>query len=186
MAVSQMKIPISGGPHTGKTTLIEALKQEFPDAHFVPEPATKVIEQELALSGQNPDYTPRVPWIDYSKFGPLVTQKSVELESEIPESTDLVFQDRSLIDTIAYCKLNNFEEFIPEVRQKIALARYAMAFFCEPVGSYVATHIRRETEDEARKTHEYLAEAYDGAGITVVHLPAVAVEERLEIIRDSI
>lgn len=181
-----MKIPISGGPHTGKTTLIEALKQEFPNAYFVPEPATEVIEHELSLQAQDSSYVPRVPWIDYAKFGPLVTQKSVELEAAIPKDADLAFQDRSLIDTVAYCRLNDFEKYLPEVRRRIAVARYAMAFFCEPVGNYTATQVRRETEDEARQTHDFLSEAYDEAGISIIHLPPVTVEERISIVRSEI
>ena len=33
------KIPISGGPHSGKTTLLNALRKEYPAAHFLEEPA---------------------------------------------------------------------------------------------------------------------------------------------------
>lgn len=102
-----IKIPISGGPHTGKTTLLEALRHEFPDAYFVPEPATEVIEHELALHNSNPDYIPNVPWIDYKKFGPVVGERSVELEALIPTTARVAFQDRSLFDTIGYARLNN-------------------------------------------------------------------------------
>lgn len=180
------KIPISGGPHAGKTTLLEALKIEYPDAYFVHEPATEVIENELAVAENDPDYEPRVPWIDYSKFGPLVTSKSVELESAIPDSADLVFQDRSLIDTIAYCRLNNFDEYIPDVKKHIRIARYAIAFFCETVGEYTSTEIRRESAEEAQRTHDFLSEAYDESGIPVVHLPAISTEERLTVIKNAL
>ena len=176
------KIPISGGPHSGKTTLIEALRTEFPDAYFVPEPAETVITRELAKEKLDANYTPVVPWIDYKLFGPVVADESESLEGQIPDGAELVFQDRSLIDTIAYSRLNGFEEFIPEVERRIAVAKYAFALFCEPVGTYTATEIRRETAEEARMTHDYLAQAYDGSGIQVVHLPAVSVENRLAIV----
>lgn len=180
------KIPISGGPHSGKTTLLEALKSEFPAAYFVPEPAETVITRELAKQSTNPDYAPVVPWIDYSKFGPAVADESELLEADIPTATEIVFQDRSLIDTIGYARLNGFESFIPDVQRRAKLAYYAFALFCEPVGTYTATNIRRETAEEARRTHDVLAQAYDEFGIPVVHLPAVSVEERVSIVRNSI
>jgi len=180
------KIPISGGPHSGKTTLLEALSGEFEDAYFVSEPAERVITRELAKQAEDATYTPNVPWIDYSKFGPEVADESVSLEAEIPDVADLVFQDRSLIDTIAYCRLNDFESFIPEVERRIKVARYSLALFCEPVGTYTATEVRRETAEEAKRTHDFLAESYDHSGITVIHLPAVPVPERLSIIRSAI
>ncbi len=180
------KIPISGGPCTGKTTLLEALRSEFGDAYFVTEPAERVITRELAKQAEDATYKPNVPWVDYSKFGPEVADESVKLEAGIPGSANLVFQDRSLIDTIAYCRLNNFESFIPEIEQRIKVARYSLALFCAPVGTYTATEVRRETAEEAQRTHDFLAEAYDHSGITVIHLPAVSVPERLSIVRNAI
>jgi predicted ATPase len=180
------KIPISGGPHSGKTTLLEALRVEYEDAYFVPEPAERVITRELTKQADEADYVPIVPWLNYHTFGPEVADESVALESKIPHSADLVFQDRSLIDTIAYCRLNQFEDFIPEVETRIRVARYTLALFCEPVGTYTATDVRRETAEEAQRTHDYLAEAYDNSGITVIHLPAVSVVERLAIVRSTV
>lgn len=177
------KIIISGVPHSGKTTLLEALKHEFPTAYFVSEPAGEVIKTELAKQANDSSYIPIVPWLDYKTFGPVVADKSVELESAIPADTDMVFQDRSLIDTIAYCRLNDFEEFLPEVRRRIAKANYTYVFFCEPVGTYKKTDFRRETAEEARKTHEYLAQAYKESGITTIHLPAAPTSDRVKAIR---
>ncbi len=180
------KFPISGGPNSGKTTLLGALKTEFPGAYFVPEPAETVITRELAKEAENPSYEPVVPWVDYTKFGPVVADESEILESDIPDGVDIVFQDRSLIDTIAYARLNGFEAFVPEVRRRVKLAGYTLALFCEPVGVHTITAIRRETADEARITHDYLAQAYDETGIPVVHLPAVSVKDRLQIVREAL
>ena len=178
-----LKIPISGGPHTGKTTLLEALRAEFPDAHFVPEPAERVIARELGKEQDDPEYTAIVPMRDYRKFAPLVVEESVALEDEIPEGVDVVFQDRSLIDNVGYGKLNDFTDFLPEVHRKIVVARYSFSLFCAPVGEYAKSAIRHETAEEAVETHRHLMDAYSQSGIEVVHLPAVAVEQRLEIIR---
>lgn len=178
------KIPISGGPHTGKTTLLEALRDKFPTAYFVPEPATAVIDRELAIEQNNPGYIPRVPWIDYSQFGPLVADESEALEMRIPTTAAVAFQDRSLVDTIAYCRINDFEDFIPEVRGRIALARYSFALICQPVGLYTATDIRRESQDEALATHAEIQRAYGEFGLEVISIPAIPIEERVDLISE--
>ncbi len=180
------KIPISGGPHTGKTTLLEALKVRFPNAYFVPEPATNVITRELATEQANLGYVPRVPWTDYREFGPLVADESELLEAEIPSAAGVAFQDRSLIDTVAYSRLNRFDEFVPEVWRRIALAHYSFALICQPVGTYTATTVRRETEDEALRTHLAIECAYQESGIEVIDLPEVDIDTRLEIVAKAL
>jgi len=180
------RVIISGGPHTGKSTLLEALKSKYPDADFVPEPAQRVITRELIEAAADPKYIPRLPTFDYSLFAPLVLAEALKLEAATPSKADLVFQDRSLIDTVGYCRLNGLEDFIPETQRRIKDANYAFALFCEPVGEYQATEIRRETAEEAALTHTFLAEAYDSSGIEVIHLPNVPVNERLAIIREHL
>lgn len=185
MAEFPTKIPVSGGPHSGKTTLLEALKAEYPDAYFVPEPATEVIEHELGMQTVDDGHIPNVPWIDYTRFGPAVADKSEELEAAIPPGTEIAFQDRSLIDTIAYAELNDFGIFVSEVRRRIVVANYAFALFCSPVGEYATTHIRRETTTEAARTHEYLRDAYRESGIPVIELPAVSVAARIAMVGEA-
>jgi len=181
-----LKIPISGGPHTGKTTLLEALRTEFPGAHFVPEPAERVIARELERERADTRYTAVVPMRDYRSFVPLVIKESVALEDEIPDGAEVVFQDRSLIDNVGYGELNDFTDFLPEIHSRIVIARYSFTLFCAPVGEYAKSAIRHETAEEAVKTHRHLTDAYTQSGIEVVHLPAVSVEQRLEIIRRRI
>ena len=62
------KIPISGGPHTGKSTLMRELPREYPDAHFVPEPAEYIIKVEKAHAQADPDYEPMLPLTHFAAF----------------------------------------------------------------------------------------------------------------------
>ncbi len=100
------KIPISGGPHTGKTTLFEALKKEFPKAYFVPEPAEIVIQRQRDKQKLDSNYKGIFPVTNYQAFMPLVIEESLKLEAIIPLETKIVFQDRCLIDNIGYACLN--------------------------------------------------------------------------------
>lgn len=181
------KIPISGGPHTGKTTLHNKLKETRPDFYFVPEPAEIVINRELQKQKRNPNYIPKIPSIDYRKFCPLVIEESLKLEAEIPKDTKIAILDRSLFDTLGYCRLNSTEEFIPKINKAIKLAGYTVAIFCAPVGNYNITTTRRETAEEALITHQFLSEAYEQSRLPIIHLPPTEkVEERLAILEQAL
>lgn len=177
------KVPISGGPHTGKTTLLNALRIEYPDAYFVEEPAERVIADQLKREENSQSYTGIFPWNNYPAFARLAINESLMLEADTPDDIELVFQDRSLVDNIGYGRLNGYHDLIPEIEERIRLARYTLALFCEPVGQYTPTLIRRESPEEAQRTHEYLSTAYDESELTVVHLPAISVADRLQVVR---
>src|SRR5688500_11159165 len=118
------KIPISGGPHTGKTTLLNALRETYPDAYFVEATAERVIDRELAQEESRQSYQGIFPWNKYPRFARLVIDASVELESAIPDDADIVFQDRSLIDNIGYGRLFEYEDLIPGLKRRIEAANY--------------------------------------------------------------
>lgn len=176
------KIVITGAPCSGKTALLEALQLHIPDAFFLPEAATIVIENELRSKERDDSYQMRVPWIDYLQFAPVVTAKSEEMENLIPETVGLSFQDRGHIDTVAFCRINSVEEYLPVVLPKIDAANYSFAFLCEPLDVYVATDVRRETPEKAYRTHIALKQAYKELGMDIVPLPAVSIEERLNLV----
>lgn len=175
------KLIISGGPHSGKTTLLEALKAKFENVYFVPEPATEVINSEYQKERDLKNHIGKFPWNNYPDFGRLVIEKSLELEAEIPSDTDLAVLDRSLIDTIAYAKLNACEFLLPVLEEEIAKANYQAVFFCEMVGDYQQTEHRSETHEEALATHNMLKKTYQTQALDFIDLPAVSVEERMAV-----
>lgn len=176
------KIIISGGPHTGKTTLLNKLKERHPYIHYVSESATNVIEKEKRKELEDSNYVGKFPWNNYPEFGKLVIQESLILESEIPQETKIVILDRSLIDTLAYARLENCDFLIPSVKSLIESANYDTVLFCDFVGEYSATDIRHEDEEKARKTHNYLLRAYDESDLKLVHIPSVSVEDRVGLV----
>ncbi|MEO8863232.1 MAG: ATP-binding protein [Candidatus Saccharimonadales bacterium] len=181
-----IKIPISGGPGTGKTTLVEALEETFPQAYFVQEPATQVIDRELSFEATHDDYEPHVPWLDYPKFAPKAIAESERLETAIPSWAKIAFLDRSLVDNIAYGRINGFEDLIPDVQLRIWLARYSFALICQPLEEYKMTRVRRETTEEALHTHEAIERAYKESELKIVPLPPVSVQERVSIVQRTL
>jgi predicted ATPase len=176
-----IKIPISGGPHSGKTTLFRELQRHYPEAHFVPEPAERVIAHQLELQEKDLKHQAILPLEDYKGFSPLVREEAIRLEREIPTHARLVFQDRSLVDNYAYDALNGLQS--PKLLgEHIRMAGYTLAFFCAQVGNYTPTAIRRESPEQARNIHIALQSAYEESEIEVVHLPPISLRERLQIV----
>ncbi len=180
------KIPITGGPHTGKSTLLEALRSSDLEAEYVAEPATEVIREERQRELHEEGYEGKFPWNNYAAFGKLVTAKSLMLESAIPEGTELAILDRSIIDTIGYARLNRCEFLIPKLVPLIGAARYSSAIVCDFVGEYSSSYERSETQEEAQATHIQIVRAYEESGLTIIHLPPVSVEERVSIVSNAI
>lgn len=174
------KIILFGGPHTGKTTLMNGLRQELaPSTHFVPEPAELIIAQELEREKQEPGYTGIYPTTRYPEFVHLVMAKSVELEAQIPPESDKALLDRSLIDNIAYARLNNHEHLIPSIERMVTEAGYTAALLCNFVGTYAQTAVRAESEEQAHFIHDNLVEAYEASGVKIIEIPALDVASRL-------
>lgn len=180
------KVIISGGPSTGKSTTFNALHNLYPEAHFVEEAAEQVIKGELAQQAADPTYEPVMPVANYARFAPLVLARQIENERSIPSESKLAFLDRSIIDNLGYLAHNGISDFAAEVQSHISSANYSLVFFCDWLAKFEQTEVRRESAEEGLSIHGHLEDVYESSGLLVVHLPAVSVDERLTIIRETI
>jgi predicted ATPase len=168
--MKQAKVIITGGPHTGKTSLFNAIKGQHPDLGFVPEPAESVLTATGDFTLLNDPLRFCTSCIRFSAFA-----------EKVSEGKGVTVQDRSLIDTIAYARRDGCEELLPELRSLIAAARYSLALECAFVGDYAKTEIRTEDQETAAATHALIMQAYHELGIPVRKLPAVSVPERVDL-----
>lgn len=180
------KIIISGGPHTGKTTLLNALRNQLAGVYFVPEPATEVITAEYLKEKSIEGYVGKFPWNNYPEFGELVTQKSLELEAQIPSDVAVAILDRSLIDTVAYAQLNDCDFMLAKLNGHIEEAAYDKVFFCDFVGRYTQTENRSESSEEAAVVHQMLKNTYLAADVDFYELGAVSVAERIKTVKENL
>jgi len=185
-ALDMRKIILSGGPSTGKSTTFELLRENYPDAYFVEEAAEIVIKNELEKQQNDSNYVPTMPVTNYKDFAPLVMAQQVASEASIPEDAELVFLDRCVIDNLGYLAHNGIEEFVQDVHRHARAAGYTIAFFCDWLGKFEQTEIRRETEEQGLAVHTHLEAAYHSSTVPVIHLPAISVEERLTIIHSTL
>lgn len=181
------KFIIGGGPHTGKTTLLEALRTQMPDdTHFIGEPANFIIRDELAKQEADPTYTALLPKHDYARFLKRVIAKSLELEGNIPTNTTITLQDRSLIDNVGYARYHEREDLIPSILPHVKAAGYTAILLCDFVGTYDQTKFRMGDEAYAHQMHDLLSVAYEQSGVPVINLPAVTTSRRVGIALEAI
>jgi predicted ATPase len=89
------KIVITGGPSSGKSTLIQTLKDQ--GQLVVEESAAKLISSELKNGGNI------LPWIKFDEFEKALVDYQIKQESSLKTlDKNKVFLDRGLIDVFAY------------------------------------------------------------------------------------
>lgn len=181
-----IKVPFSGGPNSGKSTLIEASGQLYPESHILGEPAANIIPSERAKKEADPEYEAILPATKPLLFDRMVIAKYLEQEATVDGKKGLTFQDRSLWDSVAYCRLAGNEELASVVEKQAKAANYAFAFFCELVGTYTPNGVRSSGAESAAIKHEALREVYEASGLTVITLPPVSLEARLQIVQSTI
>jgi predicted ATPase len=168
------KIVISGGPHSGKTTLQNGLREAFPNIHYIEEPASIVMRK----ANGNSDY-----WTDVfsspDRFCESCVDEALASEAAIPDTTETAVFDRSLVDTVAYARRDGCDVLVPRVITLARNALYSTVLFCDFVGEYSN---RVETQEEAIHTHDLLRQAYEDMDIKLIDVPSFSTQDRVAFI----
>ena len=170
-------IVISGGPCSGKTTIIDELTAAGHTT--IPEAATELIE-DPAFDGLRAD--PR-------EFQRQVLLRQIENEKrslEAAEPGSVIFLDRGIGDGFGYLSYHGIEPFEelskawPESRER---SRCVLFFESRP--DYQAASHRSETPAEARRIHEILLADYRSRHDRIILIPWLPVEERLAAVLEE-
>ncbi len=169
-------VVLTGGPGSGKTTLVERLAAL---GHAVmPEAGRAIIRDQAAIGG------PLHPDRDPVAFLEAILQW--ELRS-YAEAAGLVFFDRGVPDVAgAYAQLGR--PVPAHVTRAVARYRYASPVFVAPPWPEVYVHDeeRKHPWASAVRTYEVMVEAYTAAGYDLVELPRVPVEERVAFVLERV
>lgn len=170
---------LTGGPGSGKTTLIDALG----DAGFAtcPEAGRGIIRDQMALGG------PALPWKDPSLFAELMLCWDMRSHHAAAGRERPAFFDRGVPDTIGYLRLTGIA--VPaHLRDAAARFRYNAKVFVTPPwrAIFARDDERSQTWDEAVRTHDIMVETYCGLGYEPVRVPCAPVDDRLRFIRAEI
>jgi len=170
------KYVITGGPCTGKTTTIEALKKE--GFQVVQEASRRVISEQQAIGSKI------LPWINLPLFEWELLKTQLMQESEIDDSSD-AFIDHGFPTILAYSEFADYK--VPDKMLNIIKSnRYDKVFLLEPLGIWENDAERKEDAETGKKLHELVKKAYQNEDYQVISVPPVSVEKRVAFIKKHI
>lgn len=166
---------MTGGPGTGKTTLLQAL-QDCGNV-FVREAAREIIRGQLAAGGQ------AVPWGNVQKYAALMLRQSVEDYRLAGEKGITCFFDRGIPDTLGYARMLGMD-FDGELLNTALQCRYSDPVFILPPWQeiYTTDPERRQDYAEASDTYRHLCAIYRDLGYTLVEIPRLPVGARVNFV----
>jgi predicted ATPase len=168
---------ITGGPSSGKTSLLEELQKR--GYQTLPEAARAVIDQGLA-KGLSVEQIRA----DEQKFQEEVAKMKIQIESNHP-SDILTFIDRGMHDTLAYMLHYGYEvaDWIQEALQK---ATYQAVFILDQLPVFDKDYARTEKDGFADKISKELEQAYTESGLKPIRVPVMPVAQRADFIQNFI
>ncbi len=166
-----MKIVITGGPCTGKTTLIERLK--IKGYKVIEEVARAVINEERAKDSD------MLPWKDFVKFQYTVIKKQLSLEKGL-SNEGIIFLDRSPLDCWGYYKQRGLEPS-DEIKGMMSNLDYDLIIYLEPLSHYEDDGVRWEDREIQLEICNHLKESYEDSGMEMICLPEYYEKKRKNV-----
>jgi predicted ATPase len=166
---------VTGGPGSGKTTLIDALAQ----AGYARsrESGRNIIQDQVTIGGRG------LPWTDPPLFAELMLAREIETWRTLSLLPGPVFLDRGVPDVLGYLRVTNLP-VPPHMERAAAEFRYNRRVFITPPWPeiYAADAERRQSLDEAQRTYEAMIATYTGCGYTLIEVPRMSVEARVAFV----
>lgn len=169
---------ITGGPGTGKSTLLSCLQQR--GFSVFEEVSRRLIQAQRQLA------TPALPWNNLPRFAELCLEQMLQQHAEA-NPTKLNFYDRAIPDIIAYLK--NGQENIPAHYSTILEEKkYATQVFFAPPWQqiYINDSERPQKYEESLRISALLQQTYEQLGFQLITLPKVSREARARFVMDTI
>ena len=170
---------ITGGPGSGKSSLIDVLAAEG-FAHM-PEEGRAIIQDQVAIGGN------ALPWGDRALYAELILGWEMRSYREARILSGPVIFDRGIPDVLGYLTLCDLP--VPAyVRKAVELYRYNRRVFIAPHWPAIFTQDaeRKQSLSEAEATHNAMTEVYENLGYDLIPLPLVTIAERVRFVREQI
>jgi len=167
------KYVITGGPCSGKTTMIYAISSR--GFNILQESSRKVMKKY----GIHPNN-------DFANFQKIVMKEQIEIEKSLRKCNfNEVFLDRSIIDSYTYSKFGGLK-YPEEIQNIIRNTDYDKIFFLEMLEEYRRDRERWETKEIARHIGNELYKTYIDFGYEPISVPPLPFEDRVDFILNRI
>ena len=170
---------VTGGPGSGKTTLIDALAA----AGFARtvEAGRAIIQDQTAIDG------PALPTRNPMLFAELMLSWELQSYRSAQARRGPIFFDRGVPDIAGYYRLIG-HTVPPHVTAAADRFRYNRRVFAAPpwLEIFGQDAERKQTFDEAVRTFEAVTNAYRDFGYELVALPLVSVAQRVAFVLNAI
>ncbi len=176
------KVVITGGPSTGKTSVIENLeKKGFPCVHELIRSMTSSEKNEDKTT--NFEVNPIVSVKDPKKFNQKLLDGRIKQYTDADSiNGEVVFFDRGIPDVHAY--MNCFgQEYSTEFEKPCYTYKYDQILLMPPWKEiHVVDNERFESFEEAERIYEHLKTTYEHVGYPITLVPIGTIEERTQFI----
>ena len=170
---------ITGGPGSGKTTLIDALAAA--GVATSPEIGRAVVREQLASGGT------ALPWGDERAFADLMLPREIAARMAALARGGPVVLDRGVPDVAGFLRAGGLP--VPPAIDRAARAcRYNPRVFIAPFWAAIYVHDpeRRQPAALAAVTEAVMVETYREYGYTLIELPRASVAERVAFVRAGV
>jgi predicted ATPase len=170
---------ITGGPGSGKSTLIEALAAR--GFATMPEAGRAIIREQVATGGT------ALPWADRLAFAERMLAFEIRSYRAAMELSRPVIFDRGVPDVAGYLKVCGLP--VPaHVAQAARDYRYRRQVFIAPPWPAIFANDaeRKQSPAEAEATWRAMVEVYSALDYQLIELPRVSVAERVAFVCDAI
>lgn len=175
----QQKIAIIGGPGTGKSTAINALKAQ---GYFCFEEVSRAVTLKAQKEGVDQLFLTQ-PLL-FSEL--LLKGREEQYLQAIESGENTVFFDRGIPDVHAYMNYFN-SDYPPIFLEKSKIYRYDVIFHFSPWEEiYVSDNERYETFEDSVVIDRFLLAAYKDLGYKIINVPFGSLEERVAFILNAL
>jgi len=175
-----LQIVLTGGPHSGKSTLLHELEKQG-GFYLVPEAAIQVIKQLAEEMGMEESLKWRESNFEaFQRRIVYLQKKQEEAVTRANAGDNKVLIDRGRWDNVAFCKLFNVtpsEEMISLCKE----ANYDLVFVLETIKPFSSRTETGRIEDEAQaeQVTNLLFETYQELGLNPIRIPQMPVKDRV-------